>query len=78
MRHGDFQGILMMIVCIVRPRFGPYRAIRAQEQPRTRPCHPVATQEEEQEEEQERIVRSVLLRWQSSGNEVRRGLAVGL
>jgi len=28
--------------------------------------------------EPERIVRSVLLRWQSSGNEVRRGLAVGL
>jgi hypothetical protein len=28
--------------------------------------------------EQERIVRSVLLRWQSSGNEVRCGLAVGL
>jgi len=27
--------------------------------------------------EPERIVRSVLLRWQSSGNEVRRGLAVG-
>ncbi len=28
--------------------------------------------------EPERIVRSVLLRWQSSGNEVCRGLAVGL
>ena len=28
--------------------------------------------------EPERIVRSVLLQWQSSGNEVRRGLAVGL
>jgi hypothetical protein len=28
--------------------------------------------------ELDRIVRSVLLRWQSSGNEVRRGLAVGL
>ena len=28
--------------------------------------------------ELERIVRSVLLQWQSSGNEVRRGLAVGL
>jgi len=28
--------------------------------------------------EPEHVVRSVLLRWQSSGNEVRRGLAVGL
>ena len=28
--------------------------------------------------EPERVVRSVLLRWQSSGNEVRRGLAVSL